>query len=683
MIYDMQEIKAAAAAFIKSADVIKVGKQRYIELCCGYDTETTRLHKHSYIYHFQVSFNTAVFGFRTWENFLEFFDFCNSCIERKFRNSKKKPLLIWWVANLSFEFQFLKDRRIWNIFATGTRQPLTAQSGNIILREALKISGSNLAHLAKTFCSTRKMTGDLDYSKLRNSSTPLTAKEKQYMENDVIILSEWARYIFNQARTWGAIPYTSTGIIRRECRQRSKSVKGWKQTVKEWYFDKNEYNVYMHYLYRGGFVHANRVYADKVLKDVVSYDKKSSYPAQMLQQYFPSGKFKSVPKFERWLCDRFCCIIDVKFYSIRSTTFHSIESSHKIIESIGAKFDNGRLISADMVHVLLTELDYKTYEKFYTWARAEYVNTKIAHRGKLPKFLTDITIEKFDIKEKTKKDTTEYFLAKRAVNGLYGMTCTKHHTQEIVYSDGEWRYKQAKNRDGTAKTFDDFVENDFLLPYYGIWISAHARYDLLCMVYENKHHVCYCDTDSIYFVPGFDPKKIEARNAELRAINRAGKQAAYPELGCYEYEGQYKRSKFLGAKRYIKEHYLKDMKHHRYKVISTRHQSEPRHHKSYYLALNPITQTIAGLGKSALYEYCNKNHLDPFDVFKPDMVILNTFTSKLITHYEDKPHSDYIDGELMQELSSVSLLPSDFKLHLTKEYLNLLLLTKKGRDHID
>jgi hypothetical protein len=55
------------------------------------------------------------------------------------------------------------------------------------------------------------------------------------------------------------------------------------------------------------------------------------------------------------------------------------------------------------------------------------------------------------------------------------------------------------------------------------------------------------------------------------------------------------------------------------------------------------------------------------------MVLLEEYTQKLTTHYEDRPHRDIINGEMMYEKSSVSLMPSDFRLHMSREYLKLIL----------
>ena len=38
-----------------------------------------------------------------------------------------------------------------------------------------------------------------------------------------------------------------------------------------------------------------------------------------------------------------------------------------ILGAFNPTIDNGRILSADEIKVCITELDYKIYEKFYTW----------------------------------------------------------------------------------------------------------------------------------------------------------------------------------------------------------------------------------------------------------------------------------------------------------------------------
>lgn len=418
-----------------------------------------------------------------------------------------------------------------------------------------------------------------------------------------------------------------------------------------------------------------------MLSDVQSWDKKSSYPSVMLQNKFAAEKFRTA-HYKREYIDKYSCIMDVEFYDITSTSMHSIESSHKIIEYKNPKWDNGRLISADYIHVLLTQYDFKIYEKFYKWQSMNVINFKIARQKPLPDFLLRKVLKYFCLKENSKKDPLLYYVSKTRVNAFYGLCCSRHHFTETVYKDGSWTVENAINqKTGEEKTFDDFVKNDFLLPIWGIEITAAARYDLLMNVWKNRHYVVYCDTDSIYFAKGYNKTIIIDHNAILKAMNRAGIQRNFENLGCYEFEGRYKRFKTLGAKRYIKEFYLSDMPTKKYKVIAIHQNTIKPKHKSFYISLHNQKQTIAGLGKTALIEYCNRNRLDIFEQFNEHLNVPEIYTQKLITHYEDNPHSDMVCGELMKELSSVSLLESDFKLHISKEYLQYLLLEKELRQY--
>ena len=45
------------------------------------------------------------------------------------------------------------------------------------------------------------------------------------------------------------------------------------------------------------------------------------------------------------------------------------------------------------------------------------------------------------------------------------------------------------------------------------------------------------------------------------------------------------------------------------------------------------------------------------------------FTKKLCAIYNDSPHEEYINGELMHEESSVALAPVDFTLNIDGDYI--------------
>ena len=175
----------------------KSGKNalRYHEICMGFDIETTTLdNRRGYMYHWQMSINNYVILGRRWIEFRQVIDWIRQELALR-RNTR----IIIWIANEGFEFQFIRKQfNFTRVFAKDLRQPLVAIIDDCIeFRDCLAISGGSLAQLAKDYTETQKLVGDLDYKKIRSYKTPLTEQEKAYCINDVVILSEWARYMFD------------------------------------------------------------------------------------------------------------------------------------------------------------------------------------------------------------------------------------------------------------------------------------------------------------------------------------------------------------------------------------------------------------------------------------------------------------------------------------------------------
>jgi hypothetical protein len=188
-------------------------KLTYIRACCGFDIETTNIYekKTAYMYIWQFSLNDVVVIGRTWSEFIELIEI----LKKQYKLSSSKRLIIW-IHNLPFEFQFLRRYfNFTNVFAKELRKPLYAVIDDCIeLRDSASISGGSLAQLAKDYTDTQKLVGDLDYSVLRSNKDKLSAQELQYCINDVVILSEWADYIFKTyVEPLRYIPLTKTGIL--------------------------------------------------------------------------------------------------------------------------------------------------------------------------------------------------------------------------------------------------------------------------------------------------------------------------------------------------------------------------------------------------------------------------------------------------------------------------------------
>ena len=622
---------------------------------CGFDIETTNMIdrennvKEAYMYHWQFSFNDIVIYGRKWKEF----KYIINKIEKVngFRDNVK---MIVWVANLSFEFQFIRKwLHVTRLFAKEERQPLLVEhNGWLQFREALSISGGNLEQLAKDYCTTQKLVGDLDYSIKRNSCTLLTDKEKAYCENDVVILKEFSEYIFNKYIIPNRkIPMTKTGILRDEVKANIKDLKKVNDIMMQLFPNEKEYRICMNWLFRGGYVHSNVLHTGMMLYDVHSYDITSSYPAVMLHNdNYPVSRFakkeiNSENELQE-LCGKYAAYFIAEFENIKNKTLHSIESRNKIIDfSKDAVFDNGRLVKASYIKAMLTDIDYKIYNIFYQWDEINITFCKYAKRGKLPKYLlltlTEEYTKKATLKKQGKQETTEYMISKQKVNSFFGMCVTRFHFDNIVYEKDEWT---------TTNDFDYLkeVSKQFLSPFWGIWITANARYNLLSNLHKIGEDAVYCDTDSIKFLNADKHMQVfEEWNKNMIAINKAMCAERnldfdiFSDLGCFDLDGKYEQMKTLGSKRYLVKENGK------YKA------------------------TIAGLPKKVIPTLAEKG-INPFDIFQNEMEIDFSQSRKLTTCYNDNETSCMVDGDLMTEKSSVALYEIPFKLSITNEYKNYI-----------
>ena len=642
---------------------------RYLNIYAGFDIETTTIDDLSFMYHWQFSFFTdekeIVICGREWR---ELEDLIKE-IKSIFGLSYNLRILIW-IANTSYEFSFMFKRFKWSeIFAKETRQPLIARTGGIEFRECLTISGSNLAHLAKTYCETQKLTGDLDFKIIRNKYTKLTNTEKYYCWNDVIILAEFSKYIFdNFMRSQNYIPLTKTHIIRHNMKKYAKSLhpKEEYKELKEWIaslFPKSseEYKFIMNYLFRGGYVHGDFMHILELLFNLDSFDKKSSYPWSILTKYVPMSPWKEVkkPTKQKYLnaIKNKCVIAVIEFRGLKSKTNHSLESKSKCISLEGALIDNGRVHKADKMTVIICELDFQNYEKWYEFNDFKVLQMHISERGYLPNYLRDGLYFAFKAKEEIDKfnNPREYTLQKEIVNSYYGMCVTRLPFNDVFLINNEWIVQESK------KSYDELRANEILSPFWGIYICAHSRKSECDFIIENANSIFYGDTDSGKgYLNSSVAKWLHNFNKENTRINREfAKRWAYDpdvikHLGNFEWEtspkelGKIYWFKYGGAKRYISQY-----------------------------ANEGFKSTIAGLPKKSLNEFCISEGINPFEYFNKDMEIPESATHKLRAKYIDNEYECYIEdaegnGELMHELSGVCLLPVNFTMSFDKDWLKML-----------
>ena len=67
------------------------------------------------------------------------------------------------------------------------------------------------------------------------------------------------------------------------------------------------------------------------------------------------------------------CILNVRFWNIKSKTTHGVKYSSKFISVVNPIIENGLIHSADILEVMLTKSDYARYKKLYTWDDMEII----------------------------------------------------------------------------------------------------------------------------------------------------------------------------------------------------------------------------------------------------------------------------------------------------------------------
>ena len=618
------------------------------------------------MYIWQIGINNKAFFGNTWDEFNDCLNIINEYIgylnRQKAKEKHKKEFkaqAICFIHNIAFEWQFVrKEINITDVFLKSLREPLYFESNNIKFLDSFQITHMSLAKLAKRYCTTQKMVGDIDYTILRNATDGknLTDKEMKYCENDVLILCEFAEYYFNKYLSNNELIYTETSIVRHSLK---KAFKNQNQLTKQDIFEMypktfNEYLMYMEYLFAGGWVKSSVDAFGKVLTNIKCKDITSSYPAQIANRYYPISKFKSIKIDNNQLfnnmLNRYCCILDVTLFNVKKTTIHSIVSTSKIVNNDVGRIlvDNGRIAEVEKVRLLMTELDWEIFNKFYDYDKFKIIinNFKIAVRGKLPDYVVSTMLDAYERKEELKLQGKDYFNEKCFVNMFYGCFVTKIHKFNYVFKNGE-----------ITKELNDYykqIRSSVLSPFWGIWCTSWARYQELSAVYENADCVVYGDTDSVkgynmsddYF-NSYNNEQIEKNKKLCEKYNK--NFDLIKELGCWDSEPTYQLFKTIGCKRYIG-----------------------------FDENNKLSVTIAGVPKGTLekivrikadkdkkYYTTSKKALKVMDLLKDGQSFKNCKTGAT---YNDNEHSDIINGELMISKSSVAINNIDFTIKVSKEY---------------
>ena len=658
-------------------------KHRLLNVYAAFDIETSTIwlnpdkkeydvHSFMYVWQFQIE-DYTVKG-RTWEEYFSFLDILRQSIGQIREDNKLSlnPFLVIWVHNLQYEFSWLCGLYPFTndeCFFRDVRKPIYCRMYDTFEYRCSYIqSNMSLAALCKQTGVKQKLSGQkFDYEKVRFPWTKLSAFEEEYTTVDVESLVAAMKYrIQHGGDTLQTVPLTSTGYVRRECKN---ALKDRFLDLRELKPGEKEYRL-LRKAFRGGNTHANRYYVDKIVSDVYSYDISSSYPTQQLTHLFPMKPFKWLVLEQKTAAARLKRVFQfiglgyavVGTYQFKNMRLKNHREPIPYIslsrcQAMGTDdyeltLDNGRVLECGYMEISATEIDLEIILDQYTFDYMDVMECMIAQKDYLPAEYREVIQNYYNKKTALKGDDSEdgkyiYTKSKNMLNAVYGMSATDPVHQDIYYQDGNYK----------ISGYEDFNQDELLkllknasFPYqWGVYTTALARKQLQDAIKLCGDRIVYCDTDSVKVIGNID---INILNKELMKKAVQSKAYAYDMnghrhyIGLFEDDGHYDEFITQGAKRYA------------------------------YRIGDHLGITVAGVSKKINEETGISfavEELKTLDRFRVGMTWRKA--GGTISVYNDADDFDYTDsvtGNTLHIGRNVAIVPSTYVMTYSKDYRLLL-----------
>lgn len=580
---------------------------------------------------------------------------------------------IVYIHNFSFEFQFLINVLQFDyVFARQARKPLFAEWNTYQFRCSYFLTNMSLAVWAEQRkLKVKKLVGDLDYTVLRTPKTKLTDTELAYCFNDVLVMYYGLQQYKEKYGHIIDIPFTQTGEVRKEVIERmnvSSEYKYRKRCLKLIPETIEDYSLLCD-CFMGGYTHSNAVHTDIVLDNVCSKDISSSYPTVMCLEKYPMTYFEeTIPCEDYFNNDNYSYIITFDVEHLRSKRWNTWLSFSKCTKIKGYSLDNGRVLKADFVQLSLTNVDYEMFQLCYDFENLNIIDFRVSSNDYLSPTFVKYILELYGNKTTLKgieEQEPLYMKSKQYVNSMYGMMVTKNITDTIEFEEDRWKKellnensfytKIASEKKKLSKTFGAFQ--------FGVWVTAYARRNLWQGILALDYNVVYCDTDSIKFIDCdsnfFNEynKRIEERENERANMLGIPKEKFCPKdrngishrLGIFDDDGQYKKFKTLGAKKYC-----------------------------YVDNDNKLHMTVSGVRKNAVSQLHNIEDFKDGTVFDVEHAqkLLMTYIDDMTPIVWNKGHYDEFYSKYQY---GICAQPTTYSLGITDDYESILTMVQNKR----
>lgn len=508
---------------------------------CSFDIETTN--EFMYIWTLSI-YDHTYFGYTIFDLTVAL-GIINKAINLGCVKDKATKVLPIFVHNFgNFEWHFLKEElKITDKFLKGSEWKIDTKTkkkihvdvpalfavaySRFMFVDSFSICPNmSLDDLAKTYCKTQKMVGDLDYSKERNTEDAkhLTEEEMTYCCNDTLILTEFAQYVFdNYFKKYDKLPLSQNQIVgsavtkafeeERLSIKDKKSLEKLKKFYDDEFLDQPTYRFVRAFGFRGGYCASSGQY----WRCVGYGDLDAAYTAAIVHGYYPRGRYTKIkdPSLWKTFINTKCCQLKIRFTNLKAIEPSFLyESRHNVFTKDKVECDeSGKVMKVyGNILVSLNEIHLKLYKKFYTWDKMEVLELKIADRGMLPmpviKAVLSFYLDKAKLKKAGLEDTPEYKRIKTLPSTVFGAMSKRIKDidlEELSANDWYTKYHGLK-----------------LKPQWGTYITAHVRNVIVNMIFAiGVENWLYTDTDSIYYKLSQETKKcFDEFNEKMRTKNK-------------------------------------------------------------------------------------------------------------------------------------------------------------------
>lgn len=590
-----------------------------------------------------------------------------------------------WIHNINYEYTFLREIiEFDDKFFTEARKPLKLKYHNIVFRCSYRLVMMGLAKWGEQI-GVEKAVGDLDYHAMYTPIQELTEEQLHYCEMDLRVMTKGINNYLQTYHHIRNIPFTQTGMPRRDIKEEGKRINGWNRKVGQMQPKTPEEWKVMHATYCGGLTLCNPDKAGYVLqchtngvmgyinvgteKDPVaqrSIDRKSAYPAAMLERY-PASAFQLTTAPVIWN-DGLHHICLVEYINLRARYDVTPQSSSKRVMIAGAKYNadgltknNGKIITAQRFALYVTEVDKALIDMYYKYDEMIVHSHRIALSDWMPKHVIEYMLLRYEAKtlRKTDVDPTIYNIEKQKLNAIYGLMGTALIHNDIVEDGWEFvtKYKDDAQILEELQKLQKFDYNN-VLPYsWGIYVTSHQRMALMSTAMElGINKLSYTDTDSLKGSYDLgDMQRVDQINKQIIEWTRwrceqqeidynktcpEDKKGNKQYLGTWENDANYYEIKFEGAKRYA-------------------YRMDPK---------DTVHITIAGVPKAAGHILKSVDDLKEgltFDLFQ---------SRKNLCEYidGDNPQVTMPDGYKVTNKCGCVIRPTSYTLTLENEYRQLI-----------